>query len=238
MWLAFPERDRCFATIEDRMKQNLDIDGKDYAVLMPAAHHKNRLPETEELDAKYHFLAELKDTPYGAIRVYYTGSNPSYLALQPKNYYFFGEHRGYASQEQVAQAREVWSANFGGADDYAGELGLAVDAGGALIEPKQKGRGGKLIDLWQIDLKPETIYQLSVAATSSEGKWEIALVDRQTGALLHQERFGGRAESQPVEGLFKAVGSGRMRLVAQPLERDISEPLRISRISISEIPSR
>jgi hypothetical protein len=236
LWLAFPEYDRCFATIEERMADNVDIDGKNYAVLMPAAYHKNRLLETRELDAKYHFLGELKDTPYGAIRVYYTGTNPNYLALQPKNYHFFGRHRGYVSEAQVARASEVWSARFDNIDDNTVELGLVVDAGGVLIQPKQKNSRGKSIDLWQVDLKPETIYRLSLNATSTDGKWEVAVVDRQTGALLHQERFGESIDLQPVEGLFKAAGSGHVKLVVQPLERETSKPLRISRISISEIP--
>jgi hypothetical protein len=236
LWLAFPEYDRCFATIEERMADNVDIDGKNYAVLMPAAYHKNRLLETRELDAKYHFLGELKNTPYGAIRVYYTGTNPNYLALQPKNYHFFGQHRGYVSEAQVARASEVWSARFDNIDDNTVELGLVVDAGGVLIQPKQKNSRGKSIDLWQVDLKPETIYRLSLNATSTDGKWEVAVVDRQTGALLHQERFGESIDLQPVEGLFKAAGSGHVKLVVQPLERETSKPLRISRISISEIP--
>lgn len=109
LWLAFPEYDECFATIEKRMMKNLDIDGNDYAVLMPSAHNEKRRPATRELDAKYHLLAELKNTPYGTIRVYYTGTNPDYLARQPKTYYFFGQRRGYVIEEQAAQASEVWS---------------------------------------------------------------------------------------------------------------------------------
>jgi 4-amino-4-deoxy-L-arabinose transferase-like glycosyltransferase len=235
-WLAFPEYDRCFATIEKRMAENLDIDGKEYAVLIPAAHTKSRLPETRELDAKYHLLAELKDTPYGAIRVYYAGTNPDYLALQPENYFFFGKRKGYVSQGQLAEASEVWSVRSDSVDDYTVELGL-VDAGGILIQPGKKDSRSNLIDLWQIDLKPETIYQLSLDAASSDDKWEIAVVDRQTGAFLQQERFGAREDLPSVETLFKTDGAGRLKLVAQPLERDISKPLRISCISIKEVPS-
>ncbi|HKP86092.1 MAG TPA: glycosyltransferase family 39 protein, partial [Blastocatellia bacterium] len=89
LWLPFPEHDRCFASIERRMMKNLDIDGKDYVVLMPYATHKNRRPVTEELAAKYNLLAEMTDTPYGTVNVYYTGANPEYLARPPKRYHFF-----------------------------------------------------------------------------------------------------------------------------------------------------
>src|SRR5438270_5533254 len=33
VWLAFPEDDRCFATIESRMRNALDLDGKNYALV-------------------------------------------------------------------------------------------------------------------------------------------------------------------------------------------------------------
>jgi hypothetical protein len=236
-WLAFPEHDRCFATIEKRMMENLDIDGKDYAVLMPAAYHKNRLPETMALDAKYHLLAELKDTAYGAIRVYYTGSNQDYLALAPKTYYFFDQHRGHVSQSQVEKARSVWSVEPGDADNQPIESGLLIDSGGISIQPAQEGRRAKSVDLWPVDLKPDAIYQLSLDAIASAGKWELAVIDQQTGAIVHRERFGDQVDLQRVEGLFKTSASGRVKLVVQPLARNMSEPLRISRISISEIPS-
>ncbi len=99
LWLAFPEDDRCFATIEKRMMDNLDIDGNEYAVMMPSAFHKKRIAATKEFDAKYHLLGELTNTPYGTIRVYYTGRNPDHLALEPRTYQFFGRNRGYVSDE-------------------------------------------------------------------------------------------------------------------------------------------
>lgn len=99
LWLAFPEHDRCFATIEKRMMSSLDIDGNEYAVMMPSAFHKNRISITREFDAKYHLLAELTGTPYGTIRVYYTGRNPAHLALTPKTFQFFGRGRVYLSDE-------------------------------------------------------------------------------------------------------------------------------------------
>lgn len=99
LWLAFPEQDRCFATIEKRMTDNLDLDGNEYAVMMPFAYQKKRAAATKEFDAKYRLLGELAHTPYGTIRIYYTGRNPDHLALEPKTYKFFGRKRGYISGE-------------------------------------------------------------------------------------------------------------------------------------------
>jgi 4-amino-4-deoxy-L-arabinose transferase-like glycosyltransferase len=235
LWLAFPEYDHCFATIEKRMMKNLDIDGKDYAVMMPSAYHKKRLPGTRELDAKYHLLAELKDTPYGAIRVYYTGANPDHLAREPKVYYFFGRQRGYVSKEQVAEAREVWSAGTSAAGNLDVGSGMTVDSDGLSIQAK--GKSSKLVDLWSIDLKPETIYALSFDASLKSGRWELALMDEQAGGLIHQEQVSEHGDWQRVEGLFKTSGARRVKLVARPLARNAADPLRISRITISEIPS-
>ncbi len=100
VWLAFPETDRCFATIESRMKEALDIDGKEYALVT----RLNALPERSRPDADsdeagprdYHLLGEMRETPYGNLLIYYTGNDPRYLTLAPKRYQFFGELRGHS----------------------------------------------------------------------------------------------------------------------------------------------
>jgi 4-amino-4-deoxy-L-arabinose transferase-like glycosyltransferase len=95
IWLAFPEKDRCFATLERRMNDAVDIDGKDYA-LVRRNKKGGQAPETSE--EGYHLLGEMNNTQYGNIVVYYTGTNPEYLALEPKRYRFFGELGGYVTE--------------------------------------------------------------------------------------------------------------------------------------------
>ncbi|MEK6325165.1 MAG: glycosyltransferase family 39 protein [Acidobacteriota bacterium] len=92
VWLAFPEKDRCFATLEKRMKDDVDIDGKDYALVKRA---KRGFDALQTADEKYHLLGQMSNTPYGNIVVYYTGTDARYLSLEPKRYYFFGKFRGY-----------------------------------------------------------------------------------------------------------------------------------------------
>jgi 4-amino-4-deoxy-L-arabinose transferase-like glycosyltransferase len=86
VWLAFPERDDCFATIESRMWKDVDLKGKDYALIT----RPNAMP-----DVDYHLLGEMRDTPYGNLLIYYTGSARRYLELEPKRYQFFGEIGGH-----------------------------------------------------------------------------------------------------------------------------------------------
>ncbi|MFY9555191.1 MAG: glycosyltransferase family 39 protein [Blastocatellia bacterium] len=95
IWLAFPEKDRCFATLEKRMSDYIDIDGKDYALVRRAKRGFKALEGTEE---KYHLLGQMGNTPYGNIVVYYTGTDARYLSLEPKRYQFFGELRGYTME--------------------------------------------------------------------------------------------------------------------------------------------
>ncbi|MEK6287967.1 MAG: hypothetical protein AABO57_19790, partial [Acidobacteriota bacterium] len=92
IWLAFPEKDRCFATLEKRMTDDVDIDGKDYALVKRA---KRGFDAAERTDEKYHLLGQMSNTPYGNILVYYTGTDARYLSLEPKRYHFSGELRGY-----------------------------------------------------------------------------------------------------------------------------------------------
>jgi 4-amino-4-deoxy-L-arabinose transferase-like glycosyltransferase len=103
IWLSFPEADRCYATLERRMGEPLDIAGKDYALIIPGDNHE----WIRDPNASYHFLGEMDDTPYGDIRVYYTGSNPELIRLQPKRFQFFGSRRGYVDTTNRPSAAEV-----------------------------------------------------------------------------------------------------------------------------------
>ena len=102
IWLAFPEKDRCFATIENRFKDEAlaDIEGKEFALVT----RPNSLPDrTTESANSYHLLAEMLNTPYGNLIIYYTGTNPRYLAIKAKRYEFFGLLGGYSSSEPGEQ---------------------------------------------------------------------------------------------------------------------------------------
>jgi hypothetical protein len=94
IWLAFPESDRCFATIEKRMLGSVDIDGKDYALV---TLEKGPESWTRGLIADHHLIARLIDSPYGDLSIYYTGINPDILKLEPVRYRFFGRMRGHTS---------------------------------------------------------------------------------------------------------------------------------------------
>ena len=104
IWLAFPEADRCFATIEGRMRNALDLDGNDYALVTRSNAMRERVrnesASDEEPSEGYHLLGEMRNTPYGNLVIYYTGHDPQYLALAPKRYQFYGEFRGHTGINQ------------------------------------------------------------------------------------------------------------------------------------------
>ncbi len=95
VWLAFPEKDACFADIENRVRKAVDIDGKDYALLTP------------DVWPEYHLLGELKDTAYGpSIYIYYTGSDPRFSSLPSRRYRFFNWQRGHVEEPLVNPTAE------------------------------------------------------------------------------------------------------------------------------------
>ena len=97
VWLAFPESDRCFATIENRMKEALDLDGNEYALVTRpnvVARAPERASSIEMADEKYYLLGEMQETPYGTLLIYYTGNDPRIRALAPKRFQFNGLRRG------------------------------------------------------------------------------------------------------------------------------------------------
>lgn len=106
VWLVFPDKDRCFATIEPRMQNELNLDGKDYVLIRRA---KKDLDAPERRDGPYHLLGEMSDTLYGNLLIYYTGKDPRFLSLAPKTYQFFGEERGYTTT--VANSQPLIKSN-------------------------------------------------------------------------------------------------------------------------------
>ena len=66
IWLAFPESDRCFATIEKRMLGLVDLSGKEYALVT-----KEKGPDNwaRSLITGHHLIARLVDSPYGDLSV-------------------------------------------------------------------------------------------------------------------------------------------------------------------------
>jgi 4-amino-4-deoxy-L-arabinose transferase-like glycosyltransferase len=99
IWLVFPESDRCYATIEGRMPVPVDIGGKDYALITASKKNPDWM---EDQDSRYHLLGGMDGTPYGDIRVYYTGTDAELASIKARRYEFFGNHRGYVEMSPEA----------------------------------------------------------------------------------------------------------------------------------------
>ncbi|HEX8185900.1 MAG TPA: hypothetical protein VF747_14140, partial [Blastocatellia bacterium] len=235
MWLAFPELDHCyFAQMEARLDERLNIDGKDYALIVQPKLSA-RLKKLTGGAEKYHLLGELKKTAYGTFDIYYTGSDPRYLALEPKYYYFFGRQRGSVSDDQVAAGREIWAAEGPELSQRAVEIntGTELDDAGDDAEEK-KGQGRRLLNLCEVELSANTIYRVKVDS-SSEAGWSLVILDYGTGELIQDIESGERNGPTQFDGLFKTTSGNRVRLAIRRTGAKASDPLPISRISISEI---
>ncbi len=228
--IVFPEDDRCFATIEARMKSAVDIDGKDYALLM---RHKNEEHWANELTRSRYLLGEVRDTPYGNFFVYYTGVDPRYLALQPRSYQFFGRWRGQVSGEQIASAREVWSSGPGELRQRSlpGETSVVPER--TPVESLKRDRGDAQVELSSIELQPNTIYQVDIGLTSSAG-CEAVVVDEKTGVVLKRMETSAHEGAQRILDLFRTLDSNRVTVHIRFSEHS-STPIGVSRVSIREV---
>src|SRR5262249_6990939 len=99
IWLVFPESDRCYATYEGRMDVPTDIVGQEFAVIIPSG----REPEwPDSFFGSFHLIGRMDNTPYGDLRIYYTGTDSSYLSRTPKYFRFFGNRAGYSIEPDGA----------------------------------------------------------------------------------------------------------------------------------------
>lgn len=96
LWLAFPEYDRCFANIEKRMKKGVDLDAREYALIVQPRRAEHWIDQAAR--THHHLLGEVRNSVYGNFQVYYTGTDPRWLDLSPVSYQFAGKKRGYTRE--------------------------------------------------------------------------------------------------------------------------------------------
>jgi 4-amino-4-deoxy-L-arabinose transferase-like glycosyltransferase len=219
--IAFPEADLCFASIEPRMMDLVDIDGKDYALL---TRHKNPEHWENELTKTRHLLGELRNTPYGNLAVNYTGVDPKYLALQPRSYDLFGQWRGHVTDEQVAAAHEVWNADARELNRQAGQ----PDSDSLVIH------NGALADICSLELMPNTAYQIHLK-TSSSSDWEAIVIDAQTGVWLKQIDLNRSKQPQQTSVLFRTLATKRVRIALRSSDQKSTDPFVFYEIKIREV---
>lgn len=231
IWLAFPEADRCFATLEERMIGDLDIDGREYALLT-----KPGRAWVGDVDRKYHLVSELRRTPYGDIDIYYTGANPEYLGLATKRFYFFDWRGGHVTGEQVLRARDVW---FAGPAELSRSLNLtdsAISPNGFTIQlPQRDARKNWPMELCSLELNGNTAYEMSIDGTFDIPQLELAVVDEKTGVWITWAPISPQVEPQHMDCVFKTIGANRVRIVLNAFGKRASGPIYLARISMREI---
>lgn len=241
MWLAFLEHHLCFGYIEERMQDNVDIDGKEYAMIVDPRIANQWLGS---LAANHnHLLGELNNTPYGDLQVYYTGTDPRWLALAPLRYQFFGKRRGFTSEAAVSQARDVWSADANELAQCARLSSPVIDPEGLLVgQPGQSSRADLFIPLCSITLEPDAVYQIAIGAEAQANQWSLLVLDEQTGARLCTRELGEKkrtnesAQLRVFDGVFRTERSNRVVAGLLPNIQAGAEPFHISRVNIRKVP--
>jgi hypothetical protein len=230
VWLAFPEKDRCFANIQDRMKEAVDIDGNPYAMIVAPQLAEEWVAEIAPIH--HHLLGELFDTPYGSYQVYYTGTDPRWLALAPQRYQFFGKLRGNVSEDQMAQAREVWSAKPADLQVRAESVEATVEAERLSIH---RAPAQAIIELSAVDLKPNTIYQLQHDAIASSDAWTIVVLEDQTDLRLYEKKISRTSVNEGLPGLFRTDARNRIHIAVMATGKGTPGDLTLTRISLREL---
>jgi hypothetical protein len=230
LWLAFPEKDYCFAAIENRMQESLDIKGNEYAVIASVRRNKKEGKLIRELTEGANLIAELKRTAYGTLSVYYTGRSTAHLSLAPARYVFFGKERGYASEGEIDAAREVWAAT---AEELNKEE-LNKSAGGtdgSSFTVRQSAKESGLVKLASIELGEGTIYQLILESLDQQGRWEVVIRDDETSFVLYAGKLGANRFAD----IFKTRTSGRISINLRHAAQKSDGAITISRLSVREV---
>jgi hypothetical protein len=178
-----------------------------------------------ELDSKYPLLASLWSTPYGDVFVYYSGSDPEYKHLAAKSYYFLGTRRGHYSDEQLSRAREIWSGPRQNLEAPGQEL---------VITPTVGASDTVLLDLGEMEVKADTIYQATIDLRDSAGNWQAVVVDLRTGNWIAQEEIRKQQGSQRIQAIFKSSGTNRLKLSLRSIDSGGS-PIIVERAAVREV---
>lgn len=200
-------------------------------------------------------LAELSDTLYGNIKVYYTGLDGRFQNHTPAHYYFMGGyHKGYArkgyySEEQRQAAKVIW---------LAGPLELERLSRASTppeAKPPSVHRDNERSSLRivtdlslyntrvripiQTQLKPFTLYRLQTAVRVAEGGCLVGPRD-QTGLWLSEPLAVGPGEQYvPVDLVFatNARGDGEIA-VSNRRNQPGKSLIYLSQVEIREIGKR
>jgi hypothetical protein len=215
-WLAFTEKDECFATIERRMAGAVDIAGKEYALIT-----RPKSPEywARDLYQSSHLLGEISDTPYGSFSIYYTGADPRRFRMEPKRYYFFQRWRGYVTGEQVARAQAVWR---------EGSVTLS-------LRPDSSAPAFSLHRVCSLDLRAGVAYQISFDVSQSAGPFDPVVTDKTTGASLKEINVDATAADQCVDGLFRTLSSGAVNVGIRGMDPARTDQVRLTTLVIREV---
>lgn len=215
-WLAFPEQDRCFASIEPRMN-SVDLRGQEYAVLAQVVNKPKRQRRMQELDSAYPLISELRYTPYGDIRVYYTGTNVDLAKRQPSHYYFLRGYDGFVTDQQIDNSLVIW------AKDLAR---LRPDGTWKIQRHFKANLQTSAVYVLKVDLKPED--------RSEERRPAIIITERRGGRELGRVDFG--KESSPPLSVFKTRGVGQIRVsIKWPMGPEGIESVPTGRATLIEI---
>jgi hypothetical protein len=136
------------------------------------------------------------------------------------------------SEDQVAQAREVWSAK-------PTELNVSAESVDATVETERliirRARGNSIIELCAVDLKPNTIYQLHLDTAQPSAAWAVVVLEDQTEQRLYERKLSQIEPDEELTGVFRTGARNRVRIGVLPVGKGTPDALTLARISLREV---
>jgi 4-amino-4-deoxy-L-arabinose transferase-like glycosyltransferase len=205
IWLAFPEKDYCYSTIEGRAAKSLELTGNEYALVDV---EKNRLGALIEQNNHYNLLGEVRGTAYGDFEIYYTGSNPALLEAQPHFWWLFGYWRGHVNEQQLAAAKTVWTVDSQRLAILAAPPPDAPISFGS--ESNVRTKSAPLLTLGEAPVAPNMIYQIQIDWSGPPKHAEVMIEDSGSGQILYN------CKTDEQRCVFRTFQNTRLRVLIEP----------------------
>jgi len=225
-WLAFSDRDDYIALNMVNYGVWEKIANSDDLTLIADEHEIKNNPDflknIEDNRGIYSLMAELINTAYGNIRIYYIGEQERYQNQPVKRFYFNGNRRGVLAQEQMQAAQAIKSFSPAALHQLAAQRGAAPQRSFSLLKEGDSECLQVVTNLstydYQLDsdffqLEPETLYELAVDIWVKDGECSVGALGSDQTRWLCNRGIQKSAGFETIRVMFTTDDSGQTKIV-------------------------
>ncbi|MBX7224083.1 MAG: phospholipid carrier-dependent glycosyltransferase [Blastocatellia bacterium] len=251
-WLAFMDNSN-YLSANKRIWKAADVTTQPYVMIVDQGlQEKDNFsrPFSKQED-QFTILAELENTLYGNIKIYYTGQDGRFKDKKAEHYYFFGDfskgfgRKGYYTEEQRQLAKVIWLAGPRELEQLA-RRDTSLETKPPTIQRDGERSALRIVtDVSSFNtrvrlplpqLKPYTIYRLQMAVHVPEGGCLLGPRD-QTGLWLTEPAaIEPGNQYVPVDLIFCTNGRGDGELaIGNRRNRPAASLIYIAQVELREI---